>query len=87
MKKTNFFVEAVRRWRLPSPAFFVKLQNIGIVLTGIAGIVTGAEVTYPEVKWVVWLSDNVALHVAIIGGMLYNVGKFAVKPDVPNHKL
>ena len=39
--------EIIRRLKAPTPGFFRKIRNAGLILTGVAGAIVTAPVTLP----------------------------------------
>ena len=59
----------------PTPAFFTKLRNIGLVLAAISTAIIGAPVTLPD------LVIKIAGYVAVAGGVMSAVSQATIRTD------
>ena len=68
--KLSFFTELVKRWNEESPAFFVKVQNIALVIIAIGAAIAGLPAI---VSQYIPLEINLTV-LATIGGIVGGVG-------------
>lgn len=61
--------------REPTPKFFRKLRNIGLVLTAVAGVIATAPVSLPAAV------VSIAGYLAVAGGIMSAVSQTAVHRD------
>ena len=65
----------VERVQEPTPKFFKKIRNIGLVLTAISGVIATAPVSLPTVL------VTVAGYLAVAGGIASAISQTAVYRD------
>ena len=65
----------VERIQEPTPKFFKKIRNIGLVLTAISGVIATAPVSLPTVL------VTVAGYLAVAGGIASAISQTAVYRD------
>ena len=65
----------VERIQEPTPKFFKKIRNIGLVLTAICGVIATAPVSLPTVL------VTVAGYLAVAGGIASAISQTAVYRD------
>lgn len=65
----------VERIQEPTPKFFKKIRNIGLVLTAISGVIATAPVSLPTVL------VTVAGYLAVVGGIASAISQTAVYRD------
>ena len=65
----------VERIQEPTPKFFKKIRNIGLVLTAISGVIATAPVSLPTVL------VTVAGYLAVAGGIASAISQTAVYLD------
>ena len=65
----------VERIQEPTPKFFKKIRNIGLVLTAISGVIATAPVSLPTVL------VTVAGYLAVAGGIASVISQTAVYRD------
>ncbi|MEZ2443366.1 hypothetical protein AB6805_16700 [Chitinophaga sp. RCC_12] len=68
-------MELVQRLIAPTPPFFVKVRNIGLILTALAAAVIGLPVQLPSIV------GEVAQVVAVAGSIMTGVSQAAVKNE------
>jgi len=59
----------------PTPVFFTKLRNIGLVLTAVSAAIIGTPVVLPG------LLVTIAGYVAVAGSVMSAVSQVAIKTD------
>jgi len=67
--------QIVQRIKEPTPKFFRKIRNIGLVLTGISTIISTATIALPV------LMIKIAGYVAIAGGIASVISQTAVEDE------
>ena len=65
----------VERIQEPTPKFFKKIRNIGLVLTAISGVIATAPISLPAVL------VTVAGYLAVAGGIASAISQTAVYRD------
>ena len=65
----------VERIQEPTPKFFKKIRNIGLVLTAISGVIATAPISLPVVL------VTVAGYLAVAGGIASAISQTAVYRD------
>lgn len=65
----------VERIQEPTPKFFKKIRNIGLVLTAISGVIATAPISLPAVL------VTVAGYLAVAGGIASVISQTAVYRD------
>lgn len=65
----------ISRIKEPTPKFFKKIRNIGLVLTAVSGVIATAPVSLPVIV------VNVAGYLAVVGGIASAISQTAVKND------
>ena len=65
----------ISRIQEPTPKFFKKIRNIGLVLTAVSGVIATAPVSLPVIV------VNVAGYLAVVGGIASAISQTAVKND------
>ena len=65
----------VERIQEPTPKFFKKIRNIGLVLTAISGVIAAAPISLPVVL------VTVAGYLAVAGGIASAISQTAVYRD------
>ena len=65
----------VERIQEPTPKFFKKIRNIGLVLTAISGVIATAPVSLPTIV------VSVAGYLAVAGGIASAISQTAVYRD------
>lgn len=65
----------VQRLKAPTPVFFKKLRNIGLVMAAIAGTIAAAPVALPAVI------VKIAGYLAVAGGVLSATSQVAKEED------
>lgn len=65
----------ISRIQEPTPKFFKKIRNIGLVLTAVSGVIATAPVTLPAVL------VSVAGYLAVAGGIASAISQTAVHRD------
>ena len=65
----------VERIQEPTPKFFKKIRNIGLVLTAISGVIATAPVSLPAVL------VTVAGYLAVAGGIASAISQTAIHRD------
>jgi hypothetical protein len=78
--------EFFKRLTLPSPAFFVKIQNIGGALIAFSAGVKIIASQYADSAIVNFL-DKYTVDIAAIGAVVVLIAKLTVIPKQPNEKL
>lgn len=68
-------MDFINRLTAPTPPFFQKVRNMGLLLTAMASAVYGLEITLPA-----FVSD-IAAGLAIAGAVMASVGQAAVKNE------
>ncbi len=68
-------MELIHRLVAPTPPFFQKVRNIGLLLTAIASAVFGLPVALPE------FINDIAGGIAIAGTVMASIGQSAVKDE------
>lgn len=68
-------MELVNRLIAPTPPFFVKVRNIGLILTALAAAVIGLPLQLPSIV------GEVAQVVAVAGSIMTGVSQAAVKNE------
>ncbi|HEY8918758.1 MAG TPA: hypothetical protein VIM87_20080 [Chitinophaga sp.] len=68
-------MELVHRLIAPTPPFFVKVRNIGLILTALAAAVIGLPLQLPSIV------GEVAQVVAVAGSIMTGVSQAAVKNE------
>ena len=63
------------RLRTPKPKFWRRMQNLGIVIGGVAGAIIAAPVALPAA------AITVLTYAATVGGVITAVSQFAADPD------
>lgn len=61
--------------KAPTPRFFKKIRNIGLVLTAVSGVIATAPVSLPT------LLVSAAGYLAVAGGIASAVSQTAVRSD------
>lgn len=61
--------------KAPTPRFFKKIRNIGLVLTAVSGVIATAPVSLPA------LLVSAAGYLAVAGGIASAVSQTAVRSD------
>lgn len=67
--------KVIRRMKAPTPRFFKKIRNIGLVLTAVSGVIATAPVSLPT------LLVSAAGYLAVAGGIASAVSQTAVRSD------
>ena len=67
--------KVIRRMKAPTPRFFKKIRNIGLVLTAVSGVIATAPVSLPA------LLVSAAGYLAVAGGIASAVSQTAVRSD------
>ena len=65
----------VERIQEPTPKFFKKIRNIGLVLTAVSGVIATAPVSLPTIV------VSVAGYLAVAGGIASAISQSAVYRD------
>lgn len=65
----------ISRIQEPTPKFFKKIRNIGLVLTAVSGVIATAPVTLPA------FLVSVAGYLAVAGGIASAISQTAVHRD------
>lgn len=65
----------ISRIQEPTPKFFKKIRNIGLVLTAVSGVIATAPVTLPAVV------VSIAGYLAVAGGIASAISQTAVHRD------
>lgn len=65
----------ISRIQEPTPKFFKKIRNIGLVLTAVSGVIATAPVTLPAAL------VSVAGYLAVAGGIASAISQTAVHRD------
>lgn len=65
----------ISRIQEPTPKFFKKIRNIGLVLTAVSGVIATTPVTLPAVL------VSVAGYLAVAGGIASAISQTAVHRD------
>ena len=65
----------VERIQEPTPKFFKKIRNIGLMLTAISGVIATAPISLPAVL------VTVAGYLAVAGGIASEISQTAVYRD------
>ena len=65
----------VERIQEPTPKFFKKIRNIGLVLTAVSGVIATASVSLPTIV------VSVAGYLAVAGGIASAISQTAVYRD------
>lgn len=73
--KSNTMTEIVKRVKSPTPKFFKKLRNIGLVLATVATTVVAAPVALPAVV------IKIAGYLAVAGGIAGAVSQTAIESE------
>lgn len=73
--KSNTMTEIVKRVKSPTPKFFKKLRNIGLVLATVATTVVAAPVALPAVV------IKIAGYLAVAGGIAGAVSQTAIEGE------
>ncbi|MDR6571323.1 hypothetical protein SAMN05660461_5034 [Chitinophaga ginsengisegetis] len=68
-------MELVNRLIAPTPPFFVKVRNIGLILTALAAAVIGLPLQLPSIV------GEVAQVLAVAGSIMTGVSQAAVKNE------
>ncbi|MFX1708809.1 hypothetical protein PV783_32890 [Chitinophaga sp. CC14] len=68
-------MELVNRLIAPTPPFFVKVRNIGLILTALAAAVIGLPLQLP------FIVGEVAQVLAVAGSIMTGVSQAAVKNE------
>jgi hypothetical protein len=76
--------EIIKRLRLPSPAFFKKVQGFGAALVGFG---LGLQALKVEGSRLLVFIHPIAPDIIVIGLVVILVAKLPVKPEMPNKKL
>jgi len=63
------------RLRTPKPKFWRRMQNLGIVIGGVAGAIIAAPVALPAA------AITALTYAATVGGVITAVSQFAADPD------
>ena len=66
-----------QRMKSPTPPFFKKVRNTGLVLAGLAASILGAPVALPAIVL------KVASYLAVAGGVASTVSQAATQPQQP----
>lgn len=77
MKKEMTIVE---RAKAPTPRFFKKLRNIGLILGALGGAIVTAPVALPAIV------ATVAGYIGLAGGVITSVSQLAVHGETPARK-
>lgn len=77
MKKELTIVE---RAKAPTPRFFKKLRNIGLILGALGGAIVTAPVSLPAIV------ATVAGYIGLAGGVITSVSQLAVHDEKPSVK-
>jgi hypothetical protein len=67
--------QIIERVKAPTPTFFKKLRNIGLVLTAVGATIAASPVALPI------LLVNVAGYLAVAGGVVSAVSQTTMKND------
>ncbi|HCN10796.1 MAG TPA: hypothetical protein DIS75_00395 [Chryseobacterium sp.] len=67
--------KVIERVQAPTPKFFKVIRNIGLVLTGVSGVVATAPVSLPAII------VSVAGYLAVAGGIASAVSQTAIYRD------
>lgn len=62
----------IKRIKEPTPKFFKKIRNIGLVMTAISGVVVTSPIALPTVV------VNIAGYLAVAGGIASAISQTAV---------
>lgn len=65
----------ISRIKEPTPKFFKKIRNIGLILTAVSGVIATTPVSLPVIV------VNVAGYLAVVGGIASAISQTAVKND------
>jgi len=65
----------IERVKGPTPDFFIKIRNIGLLLTAISAVITTAPIALPAIV------VKIAGYAAIAGGIASAVSQTAVKSE------
>ena len=68
-------MEILERLTAPTPPFFRKVRNIGLVLTAIGGAVIGIPEQLPQAV------GNIAGIIALVGSVMTGISQTAVKRE------
>jgi hypothetical protein len=68
-------MELIQRLVAPTPPFFKKVRNIGLILTALAATVIGLPIQLPEIV------GNVAGVLAVAGSIMTGVSQAAVQKE------
>ena len=68
-------MEILQRLTAPTPPFFKKVRNIGLILTALAAAVIGLPVELPAIV------GNIAGVVAVAGSIMTGVSQAAVEKE------
>ena len=67
--------KVIERIQEPTPKFFKKIRNIGLVLTAVSGVIATAPVTLPAIV------VTVAGYLAVAGGIASAISQTAIHTD------
>lgn len=65
--------ELVKRWKSPTPQFWKKVQKIGLIFGGIAGVITTSPVTLPTII------VSIAGYLTVASGTIAAISQLAVE--------
>ena len=63
----------IRRWKAPTPRFFKKVRNYGLLLSAVSAVITTAVIPLPA------LLINLAGYTALAGGIASALSQTAVE--------
>ena len=67
--------EIIERVQGPTPPFFQKISNIGLVLTAVGTVITTAPIALPSIV------VSIAGYLAVAGGIASAISQTAVDPS------
>ncbi len=77
--------EFFERLRMPSPAFFVKLQRFGLLLSGVSALLLGLDSQFPAAK-LPDVFEKIGGYLAIAGVIIAGVAKLTVSDVEELHR-
>jgi hypothetical protein len=87
-KSAPFFKELRKRWGMPSPEFFVKIQNFGYSLVGLGVALTAIFSAYKEGEsYIVDFLRPWTIELVVSGLVIAAVAKATTVPKEPNPEI
>ncbi len=80
----KFVNELIKRLSLPTPAFFAKIRNFGLILSAVGGGLLGMEVSGSKFLPIL---QSIAPDVIVVGMFITLIAQATAKPEQPNKDL